>query len=85
VITDAAHPLSTKTVIVELPNTDCTAGAFGRAALTWARHPFEHAGGIASRSGWNLTGRATVTGPDSWDFNHNQHGVASNPGPGGLR
>jgi hypothetical protein len=49
VIGAAAHPSSTKTMIVEPPSSACTAKAFRRPAMTRTRHAFEQASGVPSR------------------------------------
>jgi hypothetical protein len=74
VITDADRPSARRTMIVELPDPARTAGAFGRRAMSQARHAYERACGAPSHQARALNGRATIIGVGFWDFKHGQTG-----------
>lgn len=68
------------TMIVELPDHGCTAGAPStrRGQMTKARNDFAKACGDVSGSFVKLTGTATIRGVGFFDILHGQSGVAPN-------
>ena len=74
-----ASPRTGRTMIVELPDPSCTAGAVHRASMISARTRFLAAcGAIPFSSYRHLTGTAFMAGVGFVDFVHGQRGVAPN-------
>jgi hypothetical protein len=89
-----ADPKTGRTMIAEVPSSDCVGAAAGVAArMAAARSTLARVCGRATTSFMSLHGTATIEGVAFFDFRHNQRGAAANeielhpvlritPGPG---